>query len=410
MFAKNTACRICGSKNLKKFLSLGEQPPANRFLRATELRDPEPMYPLDVYWCSQCSLVQLTDIVDKEELYRNYIYFSSGMPKLSDHFQDYAQGVMQRFLSPRDLVVEIASNDGILLKFFKDRDFQVLGVDPAVNVVKIAEGMGVRTVNDFFSARLAESIAAECGPAKAILANNVVAHINDHHDLVRGIKTLLHPDGVFVLEAPYLLDMFLGLRYDSIYHEHLSCLAVRPLLVLFEKFGLAIIDVQLHAVQGNSLRVFVTHKGAKPVQPSVAAFAARELELGFDKFESHQKLARRIAASKGSLVDLLKQLKSAGKTIAAYGAPARGNTILNSAKIGIDILDYALEDLPSKVGLYTPGMHVPVQGRVYKDAHLPDYFLLLAWNYLVPILEKEHKYRAGGGKFIVPVGDEIKVL
>ena len=410
MLRQNTKCRICGSQDLRQFLSFGDQSPANRFLKESELKKPEPAYPLDVYWCGECSLAQLIDVVDKEELYRNYIYFSSGMPRLSDHFRNYAEDVMRRFLQPKDFVVEIASNDGILLKFFKDNGYNVLGVDPAENVVKVAESLGVKTKTDFFSLELARHIVEQHGQAKAILANNVVAHINDHHDLAQGIRLLLHPNGVFILEAPYILDMFENLNYDSIYHEHLSYLAVMPLQALFEKYDLEIIDVTLYPVQGLSFRVFVGHKGAHPVSPNVAEFVARERELGFGSFEAYQKLAQRIKSSQQQLTTLLKSLKAEGKTIAAYGAPARGNTILNSTKIGADILDYALEDLPSKVGLYTPGMHIQVQDRAYKEKHLPDYFLLLAWNYAKPIMEKEKEFVGGGGKFIVPVGDEIRIM
>jgi len=355
-------------------------------------------------------LAQLADVVDKDELFRNYIYFSSGMPKLSDHFRLYAEEVMSRFLKPGDFVVEIASNDGILLKFFKDRGYRILGIDPALNIVKVAESLGVPTLPKFFSESLAGTIATKEGKVKAILANNVVAHINDHHDLASGIAALLDDEGVFVLEAPYLIDMFDNLTYDTIYHEHLSYLAIRPLQTLFEKFGLEIFDVALHPVQGQSIRVFVGKQGRRSISSTVRAFIAREKELEMDKFESYLKLAKRIESSKNKLVDLLRRLKQDGKKIAAYGAPAKGNTLLNYCEIGTDILDYALEDLPSKLGLYTPGMHIPVMDRAYTQSHLPDYFLLLAWNYSKPILAKEESFRTHGGKFIIPVGDEIAII
>lgn len=410
MITANTSCRICKSTDLHKFLDLNSQPPANRFILKEDLDKPEPFYPLDVYWCGDCNLVQLTDVVDKKELFSDYIYFSSGMPKLSNHFLKYAEDVMHRHLKPGDLVVEIASNDGILLKWFKDRGYKTLGIDPAENIVPVAESIGVHTLCDFFSEELAIAISKSEGKAKAILANNVVAHINDHHDLAKGIAALLDDDGVFVIEAPYLVDMFENLTYDTIYHEHLSMLAIRPLKRLFETYGLEIFDVEIHPVQGQSLRVFVGKTGHHVISENVNARVQQELDLGFNTLEAFQKLAQRIESSKDKLLAVLHGIKADGKNIAAYGAPAKGNTILNYGHIGTDLVDFALEDLPSKQGLYTPGTHIPVMNREYTNANIPDYYLLLAWNYLQPIMAKEEAFRANGGKFINPVGDDIAIL
>mgnify|MGYP001584981401 FL=1 len=226
----NSQCRICKSAELVKFLDLGRQPLANSFVSKEDLDKPEPMYPLEVYFCQNCNLAQLIHVVDKKELFLNYVYFSAGMPRISPHWQSYAEEVMAKFLGDsNDFVFEIASNDGILLKFFKDKGFRILGIDPAENIVPVAESLGVPTITGFFSEAIAKDVLQKHGPAKAILANNVVAHIDDHHDLCRGVKTLLHPQGVFVVEAPYLADMFESLTYDTVYHEHLSYLAVRPL-------------------------------------------------------------------------------------------------------------------------------------------------------------------------------------
>lgn len=401
---------MCGSDSLEQFLSLGVQPPANRFLREDDLLQEEPHYPLEVYWCRDCNLAQLTDIVDKDELFRDYIYFSSGMPKLSSHFSRYAEDVMERYLSPGDFVAEIASNDGILLKFFKDHGYRVLGIEPALNIVSAAERMGVPTLPEFFSESLSGEVVTKYGKAQAILSNNVVAHINDHQDLARGIKTLLADDGVWVIEAPHLLDMFENLTYDTIYHEHLSYLAIRPMQKWLALHGLEIFDVEIHPVQGQSLRAFVGHRGAHSISPNVLRITERERELGFDRAESYHELARRIERSREKLLALLSELKEAGKHIAAYGAPAKGNTLLNYYRIGPDVLEFALEDLPSKQGLYTPGMRIPSRDRTYAEAHTPDYYLLLAWNYERVILEKEKAFRERGGKFIIPVGDEIRVV
>lgn len=407
---KNSSCRICGSKRLTKFLSLGPQPLANAVLKKSGLNKREKHYPLDVYFCHECNLVQLIDVVNKEELFRDYVYFTSGMPKISDHFRQYSEYVIKHFLKPKDLVVEIGSNDGVLLAFFKERGFCILGVDPARNIAKIANQRGVPTWCEFFDEDIAKKIIKKHGKAKAILANNVVAHINDHYDLCRGIKTLLDKKGVFVFEAPYLVDMFENLTYDTIYHEHLSYLAIRPLQVLFKKFGLEIFDVKIVPVQGQSMRTFVGHQGMHKVKLIVKKLVKKELSLKMNQQGSYRRLSRRISSSKKKLVSLLKKLKKQGRQLAAYGAPAKGNTLLNYSRIDSQILDFALEDLPSKVGFYTPGMHIPIVSREYAEQHLPDYYLLLAWNYLKPILEKEKKYRQSGGKFIIPIGDEIKVI
>lgn len=411
MIRKNSSCRICGSKRLIKFLSLGPQPLANALLKKSGLNKTEKYYPLDVYFCHDCNLVQLIDIVDKEVLFRDYVYFTSGMPKISDHFRKYAQYVIKNFLKPEEMVVEIGSNDGVLLAFFKQKGFRILGIDPARNIARVANKRGMPTLAEFFSAKLAAKILKKSGPAKAILANNVVAHINNHNDLCRGVKILLDKKGAFVFEAPYLVDMFENLTYDTIYHEHLSYLAIRPLQVLFKKFGLEIFDVQIIPVHGQSLRVFVGHGGEHRIKPRVKKLIKKEMLLKMNQLSAYRVLAKRIKSSKQQLVALLKKLKKQGYRLAAYGAPAKGNTLLNYGRIDTKFLDFALEDLPSKIGFFTPGMHLPIVSRKDAEKHQPDYYVLLAWNYLKPILEKEKsKFLKSGGQFIIPVGDKIKII
>jgi len=405
----NSGCRDCGSKNLVKFLDLTDQPPANRFLKIEEFAT-ERRYPLQGYFCESCHLAQLIHVVDKEELFSHYLYFSAGMPKVSAYWQSYAEDVMKRFLSKNDFVAEIGSNDGILLKFFKDSGYKVLGIDPAENIAPVAEKIGVPTLVDFFNEAIGKEIAKKHGQAKAILANNVVAHIDDHLGLCAGIRSLLHPDGAWVIEAPYLIDMFQNLTYDTIYHEHLSFLAVRPLSKLFARYGLEIFDLYIVPAQGQSLRLFVGHQGKHPVTQRVRDALKQEQEYKLDDKKSYIELAKRVEGSRTKLVSLLKDLKKQGKRIAAYGAPAKGMTLLNYCKIGPDLLEYALDDLPSKQELYTPGMHVRVVGREYAEKNPPDYYLLLAWNYLPAILEKEKQFQKKGGKFIIPVGDDIKII
>ncbi|MBI4119966.1 MAG: class I SAM-dependent methyltransferase [Parcubacteria group bacterium] len=411
MFKINKACRDCGSSDLVKFLDLGDQPAANSFLNKEKLKGDEPKFPLGVYFCGNCNLAQLIHIVDPAALFRSYIYLSSGMPKVSPYWQAYAQQVITDYLPQRDgFIVEFGSNDGVLLRFFKDSGYKVLGIDPAENVAKIAQERGMPTIVDFFGEAVASEIVKNHGRAEVIMANNVLAHIDDHQDVCRGVRTLLAPRGVWVIEAPYLIDMFENLTYDTIYHEHLSFLSVRPLQKLFARYGLEIFKADVVQAQGQSLRLFVGHSGTRPVSETVFELTSRELEYRLDSGQSYFDLARRVEKSRSILVSLLRRLKSEGKTVAAYGAPAKGNTVLNYCNIGADILDYALDDLPTKQGLYTPGQRIPVLDREWAHLNPPDYYLMLAWNYKGAILEKEADYIRKGGKFIMPIGDEPKII
>ena len=389
-----------------QFFDLGEQPLANSFLQKNDLALPEPKYPLRVFFCADCGLSQLVDIVSPEILFRDYVYFSSGRPS-SPHFRRYAQEVADRFISsPENLVVEIGSNDGHLLREIKETGARILGVDPARNIAELANQNGIPTISEFFSETLARRIIEEHGQASMIIGNNVVAHIDDHHDLVRGVSALLAPEGVFIFEAPYLVDMFDNFTFDTVYHEHMSYLLVRPLMHLFAQYGMEIFDVKIVASQGNSLRVFAGKVGAFPVDPAVNVLIQKELEMGLDKIETYHNLAHRVAALKSEVVSMVSDLKRQGKRIAGYGAPAKGNTLLNYFGIGTDTLEYATEELQSKTGLYTPGMHIPVIHIEEARNNPPDYYLMLAWNYKDVILQKEKKFLAQGGKFIMPVGGE----
>lgn len=408
---KNSKCRACGSKKLEEFLSLGKTPPANAFLKKKDFNK-ERAHPLRVGVCRICKLVQLLDVVDKKDLFSHYVYFFSAMPAASSHFSAYAQDVVKKFIKTpdSDLIVELGSNDGLLLKSFQAIGCKkVLGIDPAKNIAKFANANGVPTIPDFFSYKLARDIVKTKGYARVIIGNNVVAHIDNWDDLAKGAKELLTGDGVFILEAPYLMDMFENLAYDSIYHEHLSYLAVAPLVRFFKKYQMGVFDVQPFQRQGNSIRVFVCRSGQRRISSSVNKFLDKEKKAGLDKINSYHILAARIEATKSKLVATLQDLKKKKMRIAAYGSPARGNTLLNYCNIDAKVIDFATEELPSKIGFYTPGMHIPV--KHVKDARKnpPDYYLMLAWNYKDQILKKEAEYVKGGGKFIVPTGD-IEIL
>lgn len=401
----NTQCRMCKSERLSQFFDLGETALANSFLPKESLNKPESKYPLKVFFCEDCNLSQLIHVVEPEALFRNYVYFSSGMPILPEHFRKYAEEVVNNFIKSKiDLVVEIGSNDGLLLGAIKNLGARILGIDPAINIAKVANERGVETLPEFFSEKLAVELVKKYGNAKVMIGNNVVAHINDHDDLLKGAEKLLSDDGVFIFEAPYFVDMLENFSFDSIYHEHLSYLSIRPLKKLFNKFGMEIFDVKIFPVQGHSIRCYAGKIGKHKIQPSVEELVKKEEILGLDKFLIHVKLAKDIEEMKNKTVKLLRELKSQGKKIAAYGAPARGNTLLSYYGIGADILDYATEELPSKIGLYTPGTHIPVIHVEEARKNPPDYFLLSAWNYKDAIFKKEEAMIKAGVKFIMPVG------
>jgi 2-polyprenyl-3-methyl-5-hydroxy-6-metoxy-1,4-benzoquinol methylase len=401
---------MCGSSNLQEIIDLGSQPLANAFVEEHIRSEPEDIYPLKVSFCGDCTLSQLTNVVDPVTLYEDYIYFSSGVATLSEHFNKYAETVTSRFLDPGDLVVEIASNDGVLLNWFADRDYRVLGIEPALNIAEVSRSLGIETLTEFFSSSLARNIAEENGKAKAIISNNVVAHINDHQDLATGVKSLLHDNGVWVLELPHMLDMFENLSYDTIYHEHLSYFSIRPMQRWLKANGLEVFDAEITKIHGQSLRAFIGHEGAHEVTERVEEILVRENNLGMDRIENYRALSDRISKSAEAVSKLVKELKQTGKTIAAYGAPAKGNTLLNYCNINDDYLDYAVDDLSQKQGKYTPGTRLRCISREEAQKQLPDYFVMLAWNYEQPIIKKEAAFLENGGHFIIPIGDEIRII
>lgn len=402
-------CHICQSKKLHKFLSLGPIPLANSFLQPDQLGVTEPYYPLDVCFCSNCGLVQLAQVIAPEILFKDYAYLSGTSMPMKAHFAKLAQSTIQRFsLTEGNLVLDIGSNDGILLENFQRYGLRVLGIEPATNVAKLALLRGVETLNDFFSESLAHRIRLDKGQPRVILGTNVLAHVADLEGFLRGVNHLLSDDGVFVIEVPYLVDMLSKVEFDTIYHEHLRYFAVRPLIALFSKFGMGIVDVERVNVHGGSLRVYV-QKSTDSVSSSVMKLLNLEIEAKVDSLETYQKFAEDVSRIKEDLLSLLKTLKNQGAKITGYGAPAKGNILLNYCKIGTGMLDYITDTTPFKQGCYTPGMHIPVFPESHFHEFPPDYALLLAWNYADSILQKESEYRRNGGKFILPI-PEPKVV
>lgn len=397
------ACHICQNKKLHKFLSLGPIPLANSFLQQDQLSVSEPYYPLDVCYCSNCGLVQLAQVIAPEILFKNYAYLTGTSEPMKAHFAGLAEDIIKKFSPPSGaLVIDIGSNDGTLLQNFQRYNMRVLGIEPATNVAKLASLRGTETLNDFFNESLAHKICSEKGQPRIILATNVLAHVADLESLLRGVNRLLASDGVFVIEVPYLVDMLSKVEFDTIYHEHLRYFAVRPLVTLFSKFDMGIADVEHISVHGGSLRVYV-QKFIHSLPSSVTELLDLETEAKIDSLETYQKFAEDISRIKEELLSLLKALKNQGAKIAGYGAPAKGNILLNYCQIGMDILDYVTDTTPFKQGRYTPGMHIPVFPESHFHEFPPDYALLLAWNYADEILREEERYRQAGGRFIVPI-------
>ncbi len=396
-------CHICQSKKLHKFLSLGPIPLANSFLQPNQLGVTEPYYPLDVCFCSNCGLVQLAQVITPEILFKDYAYLTGTSEPMKAHFAKLAESIIERFsLTEGNLVLDIGSNDGTLLENFQRYGMRVLGIEPATNVAKLALLRGVETLDDFFDEGLARRICLDRGQPRVILGTNVLAHVADLEGFLRGVNHLLANDGVFVIEVPYLVDMLSKVEFDTIYHEHLRYFAVRPLVTLFSKFGMGIVDAERVNVHGGSLRVYV-QKFIRSLPSSGTELLSLETETKVDSLETYQKFAEDVSRIKEELLSLLKALKNRGAKITGYGAPAKGNILLNYCKIGTDILDYITDTTPFKQGCYTPGMHIPIFPESHFHEFLPDYALLLAWNYADEILQKEHEYRQAGGKFIVPI-------
>lgn len=398
---KRSQCRICASPDLEAVLDLGEQPLANAFLARAELGQPSPGYPLEFCRCANCGHAQLSVTVAPEVLFRNYPYLSGTSETIAAHFAAYARDLAERFLPQPACVVEIGSNDGTLLRAFDQRTTRVLGIEPARNVVAIARTRGIETVDEFFDERLARALASSFGRADAIIANNVVPHIDDLAGLVRGVEALLAPTGVFVAEFPYVIDLLEQVEYDTIYHEHLSYFSVRAAMRLFAQVGLGLFDVRHVEVHGGSLRVFVGRD--RPPQASVARLLRLEEEFGLHSSASFRAFAAKARQQRDALRALLADLKAAGERIAGYGAAAKGNTLLNFCGIDASVLEYIVDLNPLKQGLYTPGSHIPVREPQALLADRPEYTLLLAWNFADEILRQQEEYRRLGGRFIIPI-------
>ncbi len=399
-------CRTCSSKNLFKFLDLGNHPPSDQFRKKDQLNNAVTFYPLDVYLCEDCGFVQLGYIVPPEILYQdNYPYESSTTETGKKHYHDFAESVVKDFgFTADDLAVDIGSNVGVLMEGFKLMGLQINGVDPAPNICAIAETREIPTINDFFGKNAAEKIVSTKGKASVITGTNVFAHVDDLSLFMEAIKILIdEKKGVFIIEAPHLLHLIRHLEYDTIYHEHLSYISIEPLVPFFGRFGMEIIKVEQKDIHGGSIRIFVSHKGNYKIDESVGAVIALEKEEKLRDKDALLAFAAKVADNKAALNQMIQKLKSEGKRIVAVSAPAKGMTLLNYCKLDRQTLDYVTEKSKLKIGLYTPGDHIPVEpdSRLLEDT--PDYALLLAWNFAKEIMHNNQEYRDRGGKFIIPI-------
>lgn len=408
---REVACRSCGSSGLQGVLSLGETPLANSLPGADAPEGGEAVYPLDLVFCPACALVQITETVPPEVLFRDYLYFSSFSDTMLRHAEALVAEVLaERPLGPDSLAAEVASNDGYLLQFYGRAGVPVLGIEPARNVARVAvEERGVSTVTEFFGEALGRELAARGERADVLHANNVLAHVADLNGFVAGVRHFLKEDGVFIVEAPYVKDLVDRNEFDTIYHEHLCYFSLTALERLLRRHELQVSGAERVAIHGGSLRVRVQHAGAAEPLEGVRRLLEEEEKWGVGDVEFYRAFAARVEKLKESLRGLLADLKGRGARVAAYGAAAKGSTLLNYFRVGRETLDFVADRSTYKQGRLMPGVRVPVvaPGRLLEEQ--PDYVLLLTWNFAEEILEQQAEYRRRGGRFIIPV-PEVRVV
>jgi SAM-dependent methyltransferase len=381
-------------------------PLCESFLKADQLNQMEPFYPLKVYVCSECFLAQLEEYVKPEDIFTEYAYFSSYSDSWLQHAKNYTELMIERFkLGKQHQVVELASNDGYLLQYFVERGIPALGIEPAKNVAKVAVEKGIPTITEFFGVNLAKKMADEGTKADLLLGNNVLAQVPDLKDFVAGMKIVLKPGGVITIEFPHLMRLIEGNQFDTIYHEHFSYFSFIAVERIFAGHGITLFDVEELPTHGGSIRIYGRHAEdkAKPVTERAKELKEREIRAGYDRMETYSSFAEKVKETKRKILDILIEERRKGKTIVGYGAPGKGNTLLNYCGIRSDFLDYTVDRSPYKHGRFTPGTHIEIfpPDRIAKDR--PDYLFILPWNLKDEIIKQMSFIRDWGGKFIIPI-------
>ena len=400
------ACRFCGAPLTRTFVDLGMSPLANSYVEPSDLGRKEEFYPLHVFICDACLLVQLEELQSPEAIFGEYAYFSSYSDSWLRHAQAYVELVTKRFgLGPDSLVVEMASNDGYLLQYFVEEGIPVLGIEPAANVAEAARDNGIPTLVRFFGEALAEELAAEGQHADLVVGNNVLAHVPQLNDFVRGMKILLKPQGVITMEFPHLMRLMADNQFDTIYQEHFSYFSFLTVERVFAEHGLVLFDVEELPSHGGSLRIYARHAkdDSKSVGDRVEELRTREIQEGFDRVEHYLAFDERVRATKRKLLTFLTQAKEEGRSIVGYGAAAKGNTLLNYCGVRTDFLDYVVDRSPHKQGRFLPGTRIPIYHPDRIRETRPDYVLILPWNLRGEIMETMSHVQEWGGRFVVPI-------
>jgi SAM-dependent methyltransferase len=401
---RRDTCRLCGSRNLDVALHYVPTPPADAYVSAKYRDAVQEAYPLDLYLCRDCGFSQLCDVIRADSIYVDYIYETKSSLGLAQHFERYANAVIDRIKPPPGaLVVDIGSNDGTLLRFFQKRGKAVLGIDPACEIALAATAEGVETLPEFFTQELSQKIRRERGPAAIIVVNNLFANVDELGDFTDGLRMLLGPDGVFIFESFYLGDLIDNMVFDFIYHEHLSSFSVAPLVSFFRCHGMELIDAERVPTKGGSLRYTVQLAGGpRKVSAAVTDLLAEEERRGLGRIETFKAFNARIDDARKQTIDLLRKLKQDGKIIAGYGASATSTTLIYHFGLG-DYLNFLVDEYPRKQNLFSPGLHLPVLGQQALIDRNVDHVVILAWRYVQPILDKNRAFRDRGGRFIVPL-------
>ena len=403
-------CRFCHKELINIFVDLGESPLSNAFLKKEMLEISEKKYPLCAFVCDSCFLVQIDEFEKPENIFDNYAYFSSFSKTWLQHAENYVDMMIRRFnFNEKDLVIEIASNDGYLLQFFKEKNIPILGIEPAENVAKVAREKGITTISKFFSINIANELKNEGKNPDLILGNNVLAHVPNLNDFIQGLKILLKSTGIITLEFPHILQLIQKNQFDTIYHEHFSYFSLLTINEIFSYHGLKVFDVEEIHTHGGSLRIYVKHSKNEniSIEQNVFTLLEKEKQYGLDKISTYTGFIKNVEVVKKQLQKFVQDAKKSGKKIVCYGAAAKGNTLLNYCEIDKEFIDYSVDQNPFKQGLFLPGTHIPIKNPDEIQNTKPDYLLIIPWNLKNEIMEQRKYIRDWGGKFVIPIPEVI---